>query len=89
MKIHFTKKFKKAYKNRIWSNKNLVKRLEERYDLFVEDSSNEVLQDHALSGKMRGYRAFSVTGDIRVIYYIFEDTAYFVDIGTHNQVYGK
>ncbi len=34
------------------------------------------------------YELFFVTGDIsRVIYYIEEDTAYFLDIGTHNQVY--
>ena len=30
---------------------------------------------------------FYVTGDVRVIYYIHEETAYFVDIGTHAQVY--
>ena len=88
MKAYFTNNFKKAYAKRIQRNKNLGKRFEQRYDLFVDDLSYEVLKDHALSGKLQGHRAFSVTGDIRVVYYVHEDIAYFVDIGTHNQIYG-
>lgn len=89
MKAFFTKDFKKAYAKRISHRKNLVARFEERYDLFVEKPANPILEDHALSGKLEGFRAFSITGDVRVVYYIYNDTAYFVDIGTHNQVYGK
>lgn len=89
MKIHFTKSFKKVYSKRIRQNKNLEKRFDQRYDLFFDDPSDEVLKDHALSGRLQGYRAFSITGDIRVVYYIYDETAYFVDIGTHNQVYGR
>jgi len=89
MKIYFTKDFKKTYQKRIQSNKNLVRRFEKRYDLFESDPTNLILKDHELAGKLQGHRAFSVTGDIRVVYYIFEDICYFIDIGTHNQVYGK
>ena len=89
MKVHFNKSFKKSYSKRIQPNKNLRKRFEERYDLFVENQSNPILKDHELTGKMREYRAFSITGNIRTVYYIYENIAYFVDIGTHNQVYGK
>ena len=89
MKTFFTKEFKKAYTKRIAPKKNLAARFESRYDLFLEDQTNQILKDHALSGKMSGFRAFSITGDIRVVYYIQDETAYFVDIGTHNQVYGK
>jgi len=89
MKTHFTQHFKKSYKRRVQPNKNLEKRFEERYDLFTENPSSEILKDHALSGTLQGYRAFSITGNMRVVYYIHENTAYFVDIGTHNQVYGK
>lgn len=89
MKIRFTKDFKKAYLKRIQSKKNLEKRFEARYDLFENDHTNPILKDHALAGNLDGYRAFSVAGNIRVVYYIFEETAYFIDIGTHNQVYSK
>lgn len=43
--------------------------------------------DHALTGKLTGKRAFSVAGDIRVIYVELEDAIVFLDIGSHNQVY--
>ncbi len=89
MKIHFTKEFKKSYKKRILSKENLIKRFEQRYDLFEENPSNPILKDHELGGRLQSHRAFSVTGDIRVVYYIFEDIIYFIDIGTHNQVYGR
>lgn len=89
MRAFFTKSFKKAYSKRVSYHKNLVSRFEERYDLFEENPTNPTLKDHALSGKLEGFRAFSITGDIRVVYYIYDNVAYFVDIGTHNQVYGK
>lgn len=89
MKIHFTKSFKKSYKNRIKPNKTLAKRFKQRFDIFEVDPSNPILRDHPLGGKMQGFRSFSVTGDIRVIYHIHKGTIFLVDIGTHNQVYGK
>jgi len=67
----------------------IKKAFHRRLELFIQDPRQSLLRDHPLAGKLQGYRAFSITGDIRVVYYIFEDTAYFVDIGTHNQVYGK
>lgn len=88
MNVYFNKTFKKAYAKRIEPNKNLEERFEERYDLFIQNPSNSVLKDHPLGGRLKGYRAFSVTGDIRVVYRIFGNMAYFVDVGTHNQVYG-
>ena len=89
MKIYLTKDFKKAYKRRVQPNQSLVKRFEQRYSLFEENPDDLTLQDHMLSGRMKDYKAFSITGDIRVIYYTYKDAVYFVDIGTHNQVYGK
>ena len=89
MNIYLTKDFKKAYKTRIQSNKNLVKRFEERYDLFEKNPDDPILKDHTLGGKLKGHRAFSITGDIRVVYYKHKGITYFIDIGTHNQVYGK
>lgn len=87
MKVKLHKRFRKHYKQRILPHKNLDNRFEERYHLFLENSSNPILKDHALIGTMKGYRAFSVTGDIRVVYRTEHDTILFYDIGTHNQVY--
>ena len=89
MNIHFTKSFKKTYAKRIERNERLERSFDQRYDLFSENPANEILKDHALSGKLEGYRAFSITGDIRVVYHVLDGIAYFIDIGTHSQVYSN
>lgn len=89
MKVEFTKNFIKNYKKRFSHQQNIQKRFEQRTRTFAEDPTNIVLKGHSLIGTKVSYRAFSITGDIRVIYYIKGKIAYFVDIGTHNQVYGK
>lgn len=87
MKVEFTGQFIKTYKRR-FSHKPVIRRkFSDRAKLFEQNPSNEVLKNHALVGKMEGFRAFSITADIRVIYYVYNDIAYFTDIGTHNQVY--
>lgn len=87
MKVEFSHGFIKIYKKRFSNKPTIQKRFNERTRLFAQNPSSVLLKDHALSGKLKGYRAFSVTGDVRVVYHIHNKTAYFVDIGTHNQVY--
>ena len=80
--------FLKAYKHRILPNPALVKRVNERIALFLDDPDNILLGNHQLRGNKLGLYAFSVTGDMRVIYVrIGNDRVRFLDIGTHNQVY--
>ncbi|MBI4079490.1 MAG: type II toxin-antitoxin system mRNA interferase toxin, RelE/StbE family [Candidatus Levybacteria bacterium] len=87
MKIAYHKRFKKHFQERIALNPNLKKRYEERLHLFLVSPTSPQLKNHALKGSMYGYRAFSITGDIRVVYLPENDTIRFYDIGTHNQVY--
>jgi len=87
MKAHFLKLFRKHYHKRIELNSSLDKRFEEQYLLFLQNPTDPILKNHELKGDKLGMRSFSITGDIRVVYYILDYTAYFVDIGTHNQVY--
>ncbi len=89
MKVEFTHEFIKIFKKRFAQKKNIQNRFEERLRKFTEDPQSFLLNDHELSGKLKYHRAFSITGDIREDYYIYKGIAYFVDIGTHNQVYGK
>jgi len=74
MKIRFHKSYLKA---------------EERIGLFLEDRSDSRLKDHPLTGNLKDKRAFSVTGDYRIIYQEIEGelVLIFLDIGTHSQVY--
>jgi len=88
MIVEANARFKKAFTKRIGSNPQLIRRIEERIDLFRQNPHHPLLRNHALIGSKRGQRAFSVTGDIRIVYYVIDDGRVFlVDIGTHNQVY--
>jgi len=59
-----------------------------RLRLFLEDPFNPLLKNHALKGKLFGFRAFSITGNYRVVYQIIDsETIELTDIGTHNQIY--
>jgi len=79
--------FRKIFKKRIGNDSVLNKRVGERIETFKNNPAFPLLHDHALKGEKEGLRSFSITGDIRVIYYIQGTTAYFIDIGSHNQVY--
>jgi mRNA-degrading endonuclease YafQ of YafQ-DinJ toxin-antitoxin module len=87
MRIDVSKKFISIFDKRFRSNKSLQKKFKERTRMFEVNPANPLLHDHPLKGTKEGYRAFSITGDIRVMYIIDHDTAYFLDIGTHNQIY--
>lgn len=88
MTINRHPSFKKAYKKRIASDSRLIAKTKVRVGYFVNNPFHPLLQDHPLKGSREGLRAFSVTGDIRIIYRrVNNDTVEFLDIGTHNQVY--
>jgi len=87
MKIGYHKRFLKNYKVRILPNKSLDKRYEERMALFIKNPQSSILEDHPLKGEWKGFRAFSITGDIRVIYQIDQGVVLLYDVGTHNQLY--
>ena len=86
MKIRFHKSFLKSY-DRL--PKNIQSKAEERIKIFSNNQQDPRLKDHALQGKMAGKRAFSITGDYRIIYQRTNKgwTLLFIDIGTHSQVY--
>lgn len=79
--------FKRSYRKRILTDKKLIAKANERITLFLKNPTYPLLEDHPLTGDSKGFRAFSITGDIRVVYYVESDTAWFYDIGSHNQVY--
>ena len=80
-------KFRKNYKQRIQSTISLKDRYLERLKLFRTDPQDPILRDHALTGELKGFRAFSINSDVRVVYFQKADTIHLYDIGTHNQVY--
>lgn len=88
MKLKYHSKFTKHYKKRIQSSPNLQLRFKNRIELLLHEPNNPLLRDHSVSGKKQGLRAFSITGDLRVVYKIEnKETICLYDIGSHNQVY--
>lgn len=81
------KQFLKHYKLRIAGNPKLVKHFAERIRLFMSGERGQPINDHPLRGEKLTLRAFSVTGDVRVVYRETQDAYIFLDVGTHNQVY--
>lgn len=65
----------------------LQKKVQERIGMLITNPRHPLLHDHSLKGDLSGRRSCSITGDIRVIYRIADDSIEFLDIGTHNQVY--
>jgi addiction module RelE/StbE family toxin len=88
MNIEYTSDFIKNFKKRILPYKEIHKKTLKRIVLFSENINNPILHNHKLQGKKSAYFAFSITGNIRVIYKIHDNnTIVFTDIGSHNQVY--
>ena len=86
IKLQFNKQFEKDVKK--LSVKQRVK-IGDRLRLFEIDQYNRLLRNHALNGKYLGYRSMNISGDVRMIYKLIdEDTALFVKIGSHSELYG-
>jgi len=89
MNIKYSATFKKQYKK---APKKIQEKVKERVSLFVQDPTNQMLNNHALTGKYQGYRSINITGDWRAVYSIRLDPSskqefYFELVGTHSQLY--
>lgn len=85
--IRYHRVFEKRYAQRIARDKKLSAAYDKRYLLFVSGERGYPLDDHMLTGTKKGLRAFSISGDLRVVYRETETYYEFIDIGSHNQVY--
>ncbi len=57
-------------------------------DKFVDDQFHTQLRNHALTGEWAGFRSISAGGDLRLHFEMIDsDTAFFVAVGTHSQLY--
>jgi len=89
MNIKYSATFKKQYKK---APKKIQEKVKERVSLFVQDPTNQMLNNHALTGKYQGYRSINITGDWRAVYSIRLDPSskqefYFELVGTYSQLY--
>jgi len=80
--------FKRSYKKRIKIDSNLKKKFWEKMEIFLNDPFSNQLKTHKMSGKLKGFWAFSVDDDCRVVFeFIGDDSALLIDVGSHDEVY--
>jgi len=87
MKIEYHKSFQKAFKK---LDRKVQDKVLEKIKVFQVDVNHPLLKNHALKGSMKGKRAISVTGSVRIIFEEYEDYTFvfMLDVGAHPQVYG-
>ncbi len=84
MKIYLHRRF---YKNYAKLSPKLQQKFKERRNLFLLDEFNVVLNNHVLTGRWSGYRSINITGDIRAIFKRDAESALFVAIDSHSNLY--
>ena len=86
MRIGFSSTFRKSHRKLPAA---LKRRFDERLKLFADEQFSPLLRNHALRGEYTGCRSINISGDVRAIFKMLdEDAVYFIDIGTHAQLFG-
>ncbi len=84
MTIVFHKQFEKQVK-KLSSKEQLL--LKDRLQLFRLDPHHSRLRNHPLTGRYLNYRSIDIRPDLRALYKEVDDTAIFVYLGSHSQLY--
>ncbi|HVC36754.1 MAG TPA: type II toxin-antitoxin system mRNA interferase toxin, RelE/StbE family [Candidatus Dormibacteraeota bacterium] len=86
MLVRFNTDFDRQFKERL-TNRQKIQVLDS-IDLFIDKPFRENFRNHALKGEWLGYRSISIGGDLRLHFKMIDDeTAYFVAVGNHDQLY--
>ncbi len=87
-KIIFGTAFVRALNKILSSNPELDKIVTDKIEVFRNNPYDPTLRTHKLKGKLSGYRSFTVTKNIRILFeFTVEGHALFSDIGTHDEMY--
>ena len=72
------------------NDKKLSERIHKQLLLFSSNPKHPSLRVHKLTGSMNNIWSISVSMSIRMVYKLIDkETTYFIDIGTHEEVYKK
>lgn len=83
--VQFQSKFVKQYRT---ASPKIQSQFNSRLIMFQKNINSPLLNNHALTGKYKGYRSINVTGDWRAIYQPLDsNSVLFVALGTHSQLY--
>lgn len=90
MKMRFSDKVIDYIKNTKRTDVPLSKKIKKQLLLFSSNPKHPSLRLHKLTGELNDMWSISIDKSIRMIYSLIkEGDVYFVDIGTHEEVYKK
>ena len=90
MKVKFSRKVDSKLKLLSRKNPHLTKQVRKQIKIFKIDPSYKSLRLHKLEGSLGKFWSISINRSIRMVYEQRDgDVAYFVDIGTHDEVYER
>lgn len=89
MDFYISKKLDKYLKKIKSRDKQLVQKVEKQLSLFQQNHLHPSLKAHKLSGNLNNIWSISIDRNIRMTYILEDNTAHFIDLGTHDQVYKK
>lgn len=85
MRTSFSRKFVKQYTQ---APKKIRSAFDKRLGFFLENPYHSLLNNHSLTGSLKGYKSINITGDWRAIYSEHKPSiVIFETLGTHSQLY--
>ncbi len=88
IKVEFGHEFNKMYMELIMNDKELMRTIRKRLEIFRKNPKDTRLDNHSLTKRMAGKWSFSITDDIRIVYeWLGKSTVRFLAIGGHGKVY--
>lgn len=70
-------------------DKKLIKKIEKQLIIFGQNHLHPSLRIHKLSGNLKNYWSISIDKNYRMLFILDKSSAYFFDLGTHDEVYGR
>lgn len=87
MNVYYSPQFIKKYKKLTKKDKDLGTLIKSKITLFLFDSKNSSLKLHKLKGELRDDWSITIKSNLRIILTHEEENVYFLDIGSHDEVY--
>ena len=87
--LRFSSELVKKLRKINYKDKNLSTLIEKQLDLFGTDPKHHSLRTHKLSGKLQNIFSISINKKIRMTFILQNNEAYFINIGSHDEIYGK
>lgn len=90
IKVNQTGRFNRLLDELRFGNPELEVEINKRIRWFKKNPRDTRLAHHSLTKRMAGKWAFSITGDIRIVYeWLNKTTVRFLAIGRHQKVYQR